>query len=87
MNVLKIKGFTRELGKAQGFIPLPVKDDITETVGQGPQNTMTSSWEPTPAELEAINAGAPIYLTVWGTGHPPVALTVGPIPETADAPE
>lgn len=34
-----------------------------------------SAWEPTPKELEIINNGGSIVLTVWG-GQPPVALTV-----------
>jgi len=42
---------------------------------------MVSSWQPTPAEAAAIAAGAPIYLTVLGQGHPPVMLTVGNPPE------
>ena len=44
----------------------------------GPQ--MVSSWQPTPAEADAIARGAPIYLTVLGAGHPPVMLTVGVAP-------
>ncbi len=44
--------------------------------------TLTTAWEPTPDELAAIAAGAPIYLTIVGTTHPPVAVGVGPIPET-----
>lgn len=38
-----------------------------------------SAWEPTPDEIALIAAGAPIYLWVWGTGHPPVMLTVGEV--------
>jgi hypothetical protein len=40
-----------------------------------------SAWEPTPAEIEAINAGGSIVLRVVG-GQPPVALYVeSPTPE------
>lgn len=35
----------------------------------------SSAWEPTPAELEMLNAGASVVLHVVG-GQPPVALTV-----------
>jgi hypothetical protein len=38
---------------------------------------MVSCWEPTPAELAAINAGESIRLWIAGTGHPVVAMTVG----------
>ena len=34
-----------------------------------------SAWEPTPDELNLLNAGGSIILHVWG-GQPPVALTV-----------
>jgi hypothetical protein len=38
---------------------------------------MVSAWEPTPAEMEAIAAGAKVMLRVVGMGHPPVMLYVG----------
>lgn len=37
---------------------------------------ITSTWELTEDEREAIAAGANLKLIVWGTGHPPVALQV-----------
>ena len=52
---------------------LPIRDEPT-TAGPG----MTSAWYPTPEEIERIVAGAPIYLTVLGTVHPPVSISVGP---------
>lgn len=40
---------------------------------------MTSAWEPTPAELAALNAGGKVYLRVVGTEHPPVMVyALGP---------
>lgn len=41
---------------------------------------MSSVWFPTPEELAAIAAGAPVKLQVYGTGHPPVMLGVGDVP-------
>lgn len=35
-----------------------------------------SVWEPTSAERAAIAEGANVYLTVMGTGHPPVSMTI-----------
>lgn len=35
-----------------------------------------SAWLPTPAELAALNAGAPVYLSIWGNNHPPVYVGV-----------
>jgi hypothetical protein len=42
-----------------------------------PKNVCESAWEPTPAELAALNAGASIILGVVG-GQPPVMLYVEP---------
>jgi len=38
---------------------------------------MVSAWLPTEAEKAAINRGMPILLTVVGTQHPPVMLSIG----------
>lgn len=70
-----IQGATGRIGKEQGYLGLPLRDEVGP---HGPQ--VVSSWQPTPAELNALNAGAPIHLTVLGQGHPPVTLGVGPIP-------
>ncbi|MDR8400075.1 hypothetical protein NE850_27580 [Paraburkholderia sp. USG1] len=84
MLIKRIEGATRNLGAPpnwDGDISkcnvLPIRDVLTE---QG--QFMVSSWEPTPAELAAINAGEPIKLWIAGTGHPVVALSVGPIEQT-----
>lgn len=71
MQVGRIHGTTRVLGKSQGYTGLPLRDEVAEA---GP--TMVTAWHPTPKEIEAINAGAAIYLHVLGTAHPPVKLTV-----------
>lgn len=42
------------------------------------QPLIVSVWDLTDDERAAIAAGGTIELTVWGTGHPPVALGVGP---------
>lgn len=42
---------------------------------------MESVWFPTPEELTALAAGAPVLLGIIGTSHPPVSLVVGSIPE------
>lgn len=82
MIVARIEGCTRVLGKTQGFIGLPIRDqEVQDTGTQEVYPAMMSAWEPTPAELAALNAGAKIVLTIIGQAHPPVALTVGPIPE------
>lgn len=36
----------------------------------------TSAWIPSPQEVELIKAGQPIWLHVYGSGHPVVSMTV-----------
>lgn len=77
-----IDGFTRQLGKPPDWPEdkpcqsLAIRD-TTSTEGDP---VMGSAWIPTPEELERLKAGAHIHLWIWGTGHPPVALTVGEVP-------
>jgi hypothetical protein len=75
----RIEGCTRALGAPLGWIPetdghcgtLPIRDEM-----QDDMPVMLSAWEPTPAELDALNAGAKVMLRVVGNGHPPVMLYV-----------
>lgn len=85
MHVGRIIGATRNLGAPRGWEKdkhgicggLPIRDELT-TAGPG----MTSAWLPTPEEITQIQAGAPIYLTVLGSVHPPVSMQVGVAPDT-----
>lgn len=83
MHVGRIPNATRVLGDGQDeYHSLPVRDEILPCPAPlGLVRAMRSSWQPTPAEIEAIVAGAPIHLVVLGTAHPPVMLEVGDIPE------
>ena len=79
IHVGHISGATRNLGAPSGWDRekdgicggLPIRD---EEIGR--LHCMTSAWLPTPEELAALNAGAPVYLRVVGTGHPPVMVYV-----------
>jgi hypothetical protein len=62
MLINHISGATRTLGKSQGYLGLPVRDQGVD----GGVHEMVSSWSPTPKELEALNSGACIYLRVQG---------------------
>jgi hypothetical protein len=73
MIAISIAGATRRIGKAQGYKGLSVLDRVNDAG----QPYMITAWEPTPAEIARIAAGAPIYLHILGTGHPPVMLEVG----------
>jgi hypothetical protein len=68
-----IVGTTRRIGKSQGYKGLCIRDEITDL---GP--SMTTSWQPSPEDIDKIVAGHPIYVTILGTGHPPIMITVGP---------
>lgn len=70
-----IKGWTRKIGKSQGFLGLAVKDATIHTTNLGPHACMITAWEPTPDEREAIANGGLVYLTILGSSHPPVRLT------------
>jgi hypothetical protein len=51
---------------------LMVRDGV---VREGPNegtSYMMSAWFPTPDELKALNDGGPVYLIIYGGGHPPV---------------
>lgn len=82
MEIGRIQGCTRVIGKSQGYYGLPLRDVLLNDTVTGPQTAaMQSAWFPTPDELVAIAAGAPIILTVVGSAHPPVMLGTGEVPE------
>ena len=79
MIIKHIDGATRVLGQSQGYLGLPVRDEvITCTVGGPDTPCMVTAWEPTPQELAAIAAGGTIYLRILGIGHPPVMIWAEP---------
>lgn len=75
MIIKRITGCTRELGRAQGYRPLPVRD--AKASNGAP--FMETAWEPTPDELERLNKGATVRLLIAGIEHPPVKIEVGPV--------
>lgn len=83
MIIGHIEGATRVLGKQQGYIGLPLRDEIINCSVSGPTPSMVTAWEPTPDEIEKIVKGAPILLRVIGCGHPPCMITVGEPPAMA----
>jgi hypothetical protein len=86
MLVDRVEGCTRVLGAPKGWTPetsgdchgLPIRDEMN-----GDVPCMISAWEPTPAELAALNLGAKVMLRLVGTGHPPVALYVSDVPDAS----
>lgn len=45
-------------------------------VDDGEHPVIQTVWEPTAEERAAIAAGENVYLLVWGSSHPPVAMGV-----------
>jgi hypothetical protein len=81
MIVAMIEGATRIVGKQQGFIGLPIRDELCDEKNLGKVHTMLTAWTPTPAELEALNAGANVHIRLFCMNmHPPIMVSVGPLP-------
>lgn len=82
MIIARIANATRVLGKSQGYLGLPIRDEVRNTIVDGERTpVMVTAWEPTPDELDRLGKGALVQLCVVGTGHPPVILEVGEVPE------
>lgn len=83
MQIGRIAGATRVIGKSQGYLGLPVRDERADCPVNGPDtHSMVTSWQPTPEEISAIAAGAPVHvrLLMFGMPHPPIMVEVGEIP-------
>lgn len=81
MRIARIPGAQVVIGQSQGYLGLPVLIGFTEDGVP----TMTTAWEPTPAELAALNAGATVRVQLLGIAHPPIIVIVGEAP--ADDPD
>jgi hypothetical protein len=82
MQIGRIKDATRVIGKSQGYMGLPLRDEIVDCKVNGAGTpSMVTAWHPTPKELAALNAGAPVHVRILGVGHPPIMVEVGEIPE------
>ena len=80
MLIARIPNATRVIGKSQGYLGLPLRDEVRNTTVHGEQTPcMVTAWEPTPDELERLNAGASVHLVIVGTQHPPCLLEVGEV--------
>lgn len=82
MIIAMIKNATRIIGRSQGYLGLPLRDELIDCPVNGPNTpSMVTAWEPTPDELAKLIAGAPVHLRVLGSSHPPVMVFVGEVPE------
>ena len=72
-----VEGATRQLGAPTGVSDsdcgvLHIRD-VASPLG----NQMVSCWHPTPREITLLAGGAKVYLFIYGSAHPMVALAVG----------
>jgi len=95
MEIGRIKGATRVLGKSQGYYGLPLRDEaqnlgdlphmlhtLQDSTVTGPETpVMTTAWLPSPDELAALAAGAPIHVELVGIAYPPIRVSVGDAPK------
>lgn len=94
MEIGRIQGAQRVVGKSQGYYGVPIRDEakqlgdlphLLHTMGFNPVDgecpTMNVVFYPTPDEIAKIAAGAPIYLSIVGVAFQPMNLTVGEVPE------
>jgi hypothetical protein len=81
MQIGMIEGHTRIIGKEQGYLGLPIRQILVDCPVNGPGTpAIETAWIPTPDEIAAIAAGAPIILRILGMSHPPVMIYVGEVP-------
>lgn len=78
MIICRIEGFTRVLGKSQGYIGLPVKDIILRDPDNGKvMEAMETAWEPTPSELESLCKGQKVKIRLLCPHFIPIIVRVG----------
>lgn len=80
----RIENFTRIWGAPEGWDEA-VDGPCCGLAVREQGGVLASVWEPTPAELERLNAGAPVYLFIAGTVQPPVGIEVGYAADDAEA--
>ena len=81
MQIAMIEGATRVIGKSQGYLGLPLRDEMVNcTVNGEGTPSMVTAWQPTPDELARLIAGASVHLRILGAAHPPVMVEVGTPP-------
>lgn len=81
MEIGRVLGATRVVGQSQGYIGLPIRDEVVNCSVNGPTPAMVTAWFPTPEELAALNAGAPVHVRILGTVPPPMMLMTGEAPD------
>lgn len=82
MEIGRVLGATRVVGKSQGYMGLPIRDELINCSVNGPETpVMVTAWFPTPDELAALNAGAPVHVRILGQVPPPMFVMTGEVPD------
>lgn len=72
------KGCTRTLGASQGYIPLPLRDEMIIDKATGKEvNSMVTVWRLSMDEKLKLMNGEPLVLRLLGTHWPPALIYVG----------
>lgn len=88
MQIGRIPGATRVVGKQQGYLGLPLRDElINDSVNGERTPSMVTAWIPMPKELEQLAAGAAVYVRILGNAPPPMMIGVGEAPQPVSAGE
>lgn len=78
MEIGKISGFTRVLGESQGYLGLPVRDNqVLDPVSDQVVNSLSTAWIPNKEDLERLNAGAPIIVSMFCVTPHPMLVSIG----------
>lgn len=80
MIIRKIRGCTATIGADQGYLGLPIRQELRETIigGEVTEQVFTdTAWEPTPAELKRLNDGHSLVVSLLLYGNPYPPITVG----------
>lgn len=80
MIIAMIERATRICGKSQGFLGLPIRDEMVDDNAGGICNSMITAWTPTPEELERLKAGANVHVRILGSMPMPMKVEVGEVP-------
>jgi hypothetical protein len=92
MKILHIKGATDLMGLNQNeYLTVPlVRGSEIVTTQEGTEAhvpNMTAAFKPTPQELESLNKGASIHLSILGSSWPPMKLLVQQPPADPSNPD
>jgi hypothetical protein len=77
MNPIPIRPCTRRMTSPTGMEDECGTLEISDVKDPIWGNMMQSAWMPNDEERSAIASGAPIILSIVGTGHPVVSVFVG----------